>query len=192
MARTALSPRDTAAVLHANLCAGRSLVAVAPPVAGLLPAPGEWVLGVFSRRDGVHLDYARYCGADVVTYSTGPSVVFGSPHFLAGYALGTVVQRVRLQRKARRLAAPQWRYFPLTCAVVTNRRLWCQIDGQWVNFDHDTITGYDLTNTTLTVSFAQANPLRISGPWATCIGVAVAHLRYGPNVAARIPALAAL
>jgi len=192
MTRAVLSPRDTAAVLHANLCARRPLIPVTPPVPGLLPEPGEWALGVFARRDGVHLDYARYCGADVVTYSTGPAVVFGSPHFLAGFALGTVVQCARLQRKARRLAQPQWRYFPLTCAVVTNRRLWCQIDGQWVNFDHDTITGYDLTNSTLTMSFAAANPLRISGPWALCIAVAVAHLRYGPNVAARIPALASL
>jgi hypothetical protein len=193
MARTALSPRDTAAVLHSDLCALRPLVPVTPPVAGLLPAPDEWAWGVFARRDGVHLDYARYCADDVVTYSTGPAVVFGSPHFLAGYALGTVVQRARLQRKARRLAAPQWRYYgPPTCTVVTNHRLWCQIDGQWVNFDHDTITGYDLTNTTLTTSFVQASPLRISGPWAPWIAVAVAHLRYGPTVAARIPALAAL
>src|SRR5262249_35580426 len=161
------SPRDTAAVLHANLCARRPLVPVTPPVAGLLPAAGEWALGVFARRDGVCLDYARYCAADVVTYSTGPAVVFGSPPFLAGYALGTVVQRARLNRKARRLAAPQWRYYgPPTCTVVTNHRLWCQVEGQWVNFDHDTITGYELSGSTLTVSFAAASPLRISGPWA--------------------------
>jgi hypothetical protein len=193
MARTGLSPIEAAGVLHANLCAGRPLVAVAPPVAGLLPAPGEWALGVLGRSTGVHLDYARHCAADVVTYSTGPAVVFGSPQFLAGYALGTVVQRGRLHRKARRLAEPQWRlYGPLVCTVVTNRRLWCQVAGQWVNFDHDTITGFDLTNTTLTLSFAEASPLRISGPWALWISVAVAHLRYGPNVAARIPALAAL
>lgn len=193
MAGTGLSPVETAGVLHANLCALRSLVPVTPPVAGLLPAPGEWALGVFARRDGVHLDYARHCAADVVTYRTGPAVVFGSPHFLAGYALGTVAQRARLQRKARRLAAPQWRHYgPLLCTVVTNHRLWCQVDGQWVHFDYDTITGFDLTHHALTLSFAAASPLRISGPWALCIGVAVAHLRYGTHVAARIPALAAL
>jgi hypothetical protein len=76
--------------------------------------------------------------------------------------------------------------------VVTNRQLWCKVDGQWVNFDHSTITGFDLHNTAMTVSFLQASPLRISGPRALWIGVAVAQLRYGPNVAARIPALAAL
>jgi hypothetical protein len=179
-------------VLHANLCALRPLVPVTPPVAGLLPELGEWAMGVFATADGVRLDYARYCGADVVTYHTGPAVVFGSPQFLTGYALGMVVRRARLYRKARRLAAPQWRYFPLACTVVTNRRLWCHVSGQWVNFDHDTITGYDLTDTTLTLSFQRANPLQLSGQWALCIGAAVAHLRYGPNVAARIPTLAAL
>lgn len=82
--------------------------------------------------------------------------------------------------------------YPLACSVVTNYRLWCQVDGQWVNFDHDTITGFDLTNTTLTASFVQGSPLRISGPWALWIGTAVAHLRYGPYVAARIPAVVSL
>jgi hypothetical protein len=66
----------------------------------------------------------------------------GSPQFLAGYAMGAVVQRARLRRKARRLAAPQCRPTPLGCAVVINRRLWCLVDGRWVNFDYDTITGF--------------------------------------------------
>jgi hypothetical protein len=38
-----------------------------------------------------------------------PAVIMGSPQFLAGYALGTVVHRARLRRTARRLAQPQWR-----------------------------------------------------------------------------------
>jgi hypothetical protein len=88
------------------------------------------------------LDYARYYAVDVVTYSTGPGVVVGSPHFLAGYALGTLVQRARLDRKAHQLAQPQWRYYgPHDTTVVTNHRLWCQVEDHWVNFDHDTITG---------------------------------------------------
>lgn len=81
MPRTALSPRETAAVLHADMCALRQLVPVTPPVAGLLPAPGEWALGVFAPSSGVHLDYLRYCQADVVSYATGPAVVFGTPTF---------------------------------------------------------------------------------------------------------------
>jgi hypothetical protein len=85
MSRSVLSPWETARVLHADLCARRSLVPVTPPFAGLLLEHDEWALGVFSPVDGVRLDYARNCGADVVYYSTGPSVIFGSPHFLAGY-----------------------------------------------------------------------------------------------------------
>jgi hypothetical protein len=55
---------------------------------------------------------------------------------------------------------------PLTWAVVTNRRLWCQVDGRWVNFDYDTISGFELRNGAMTLSFVQASPLRISGAWA--------------------------
>jgi hypothetical protein len=173
--------------LHADLCAGRSLVPVAPP-ATLPLEPGEWVFGVFAPTRHVSLIYQRYYAAEVV-YQTNPAVVVGSPHFVIGYALGTVVQRARLRRKARQLAQPQWRFVPLACAVVTNRRLWCHIDGQWVQLDYGTITGYALRGQAMTLSFTQAAPLQITGSWAPWIAVAIAHLRYGTAVAARIPEL---
>ena len=183
MSRTVVPPIQAARVLHADLCAQLPLVPIAPP-AGLSLEPGEWVLGVFTHA----LTYHRYCAAEVV-YGTGPAVVVGSPHFLVGYALGTLVQRARLRRKANQLAQPQWRSAPLVCTVVTNRRLWCHVDSQWAYFDYDAITGYEFQDHALTVSFTQAIPLRITGAWAPWIAVAVAHLRYGSAIAARIPTL---
>jgi hypothetical protein len=77
MSRTALSPLDTARTLQADLCAGRSLVPVAPPAA--LPLePSEWVFGVFAPTRHGSLIYQRYYAAEVV-YQTNPAVVVGSP-----------------------------------------------------------------------------------------------------------------
>jgi hypothetical protein len=134
------------------------------------------------------LQYYRYCPADVV-YTTGPAVVVGSPHFLAGYALGSLVNRARLRRKADRLAQPQWRSAPLACTAVTNQSLWCHVNHHWVYFDHTAITGYDLRDHALTLSFTSTVPLKLTGTWAPWIAVAIAHFRYGTNVASRIPAL---
>jgi hypothetical protein len=178
---------ETARTLHADLCAGRLLTPVTPPAA-LSLEPDEWAFGVFTPSRRAALTYQRYCDADVVYY-TNPAVVGGSPQFLIGYALGATVQRARLRRKARQLAQPQWRSLPLACTVVTNRRLWCHVDGQWVQFDYDTITGYALRGQALTLSFTRAVPLKITGTWAPWIAVTIAHLRYGTRVAARIPEL---
>jgi hypothetical protein len=135
--------------------------------------------------------YFRYCPAEVV-YSTGPAMVIGTPHFLTGYALGSLVNGARLRRRARHLAQPQWRTMHLACTAVTNQRLWCHVNHHWVYFDHDAVTGYDLQGHALNLSFTSTVPLKITGPWAPWIAVAVAHLRYGTAVAARIPALSAL
>ena len=146
------------------------------------------MLGVLSRHQGVALTYHRFCAADIV-YGTGPAMIVGSPHFLTGYALGTLVQHARLRRRARQLAQPQWRSAPLDCTVVTNRRIWCNVNRQWAHFDYDVITGYQLRDHALTLSFTRAIPLMITGAWAPWIAVAVAHIRYGSAIAAQLPAL---
>jgi hypothetical protein len=185
MSRNALVAIQAARVLHADLCAHRSLVPVAPP-ADLPVQPDEWTLGVtpYTRS----LQYYRYCPAEIV-YQTGPAVVVGSPHFLAGYALGSLLSRAQLRRQARRFAQPGWRAAHLAGTAVTNRRLWCHVNHRWVFFDHAAITGYDLREHALTLSFASTVPLKITCAWAPWIAVAIAHLRYGTTVAARIPAM---
>ena len=185
MSRNALAPIRAARVLHADLCAHRPLIPVAPP-ADLPVEPGEWTLGVIPYTRS--LRYFRYSSAEVV-YQTGPAVVVGSPHFLAGYTLGSLINRTRLRRQTRHLAQPQWRAAHLAGTAVTNQRLWCHVNHHWVYFDHTAITGYDLRDHALTLSFTSTVPLKITGTWASWIAVAIAHLHYGTNVAARIPAL---
>ena len=80
----------------------------------------------------------------------------------------------------------------IACAVVTNRRLWCHVEGQWVNFDYDTITGYALHGQAVTLSFIQAeiHGARLQvylvsddmdlAPWYTHDTVAKDLSRHGP------------
>jgi hypothetical protein len=71
----------------------------------------------------------------------------------------------------------------MTGTAVTNHSLWCHVYDHWVYFDHAAITGYDLTHHTLILTFTSTVPLKIAGNWAPWIAVAIAHFRYGTNVA---------
>jgi hypothetical protein len=113
--------------VHAALSSGHVLSAVPVSVPGLVPGHGEYAVGVFARSGGAPTSYARYYAADVTWVPTGPRLVVGSPQFLTGYILGSIVMQGRARRRARRLAAPQWRPYSLSQTVVTTRRLWCEV-----------------------------------------------------------------
>lgn len=179
--------------VHAALSSGRVLGAVPVPVPGLVPEQGEYAVGVFARSGGAPMSYARYYAADVTLVSTGPRLVVGSPQFLTGYILGSMVMQGRARRRARRLAAPQWRPHWLSQTVATTRRLWCEVATssgyEWVNFNYDTIVNLDLTGNALTLTFLQSSPLRLTGAWAPWCAAVIAHLRFGQNAPLMVPAL---
>lgn len=165
--------------VHAHLQANGRLLPVEPPAPGLTPEPGEYAVGVFAHSAGVPMTYARYYAADVVYVSGRPAVVVGTPQFVTGYAIGSVIRQTRGLRRARREAAAQWRACPLLCTVVTTCRIWCSVveaaGPRWLNFNYDTITDLRLDRDSLTISFAQSEPLRLSGPWAPWCAVVAAH-----------------
>jgi hypothetical protein len=177
---------------HAHLMAGGRLEPVPVSSPGLLPEPGEQAVGVFERAAGVSMAFARYSAADIA-YSPGrTAVIMGSPHFLIGFALGSIALRTRARRQARRAATAQWRPTPLLCLVLTSRRLWCEVaepnGTRWLNFNYDTITGLELTHRALTMTFTQSEPLRLVGDWAPWCAAVIAHYRYGPSAGALLPA----
>jgi hypothetical protein len=139
------------------------------------------------------MSYERYRAADVTWVHTGPRVVVGSPQFLTGYILGSMVMQSRARRRARRLAAPQWRRCWLSQIVVTTRRLWCEVATssgyEWVNFNYDTIVSLDLTGDALTLTFPQSPPLRLAGAWVPWCAAAIAHFRFSQNAPLAVPAL---
>jgi hypothetical protein len=131
------------------------------------------------------MSYARHRATDVTWVHTGPRLVVGSPQFLTGYILGSLVMQSRARRRARRLSAPQWRPHWLSQTVVTTRRLWCEVatsNGyEWVNFNYDTIA--------LTLTFPQSPPLRLAGAWVPWCAAVIAHFRFGQNAPLAVPVL---
>jgi hypothetical protein len=181
--------------VHTALSSGHVLkaVPVSAPVAGLGAEHGEYAVGVFARSGGAPISYARYRAADVTWVHTGPRLVVGSPQFLTGYILGSLVMQSRARRRARRLAAPQWRPHWLSQTVVTTRRLWCEVatssSYEWVNFNYDTIVSLDLTGDALTLTFPQSPPLRLAGAWVPWCAAVIAHFRFGQNAQLAVPVL---
>lgn len=193
-AQHAASPWQTACELHTTLFNGIALDPVPPPYDGLAREADEQVLGVFHPHGNEPLSYARLLADDVVVMTSRPRVIVGTPHFLAGYGLGSIVSDRRLARKARSLAQPQWRSMPMSCAVVTSRRLWCEIPGdRWWHFGYDHTTSVTLDGDALVLGFTEdAAPLRLQGPWAPWIAVAIAHHRFGRQVTFRLPWLTSI
>jgi hypothetical protein len=182
-----------AVCVHTHLLANGHLTAVDTPVPGLTPEPAEYAVGVLQRASGVTLEYARYYAANVVYTVGGPAVVVGSPQFLTGFILGSTIRHARMRRRAQRQAAPQWRPALLLCAVVTTRRLWCEVaettGPRWLNFNYDTITSLNLTGNALTLTFQQSEPLSLAGDGAPWCAAVIAHYHYGPAAAAVLPSL---
>lgn len=177
------TPWQAACMLHSALSAGSPPAPVRSPLVDLPRTPEEYVVGVFSG-----LSYARFTSADVVVGRAGPTVVFGTPHFLAGYAAGSLAMRGRARRKARRMTQPQWRSRPMLRTVATTHRLWCEIPGdEWKHFNYDTTVDVRLEDDALVMSFVDAPAVRIGGAWAPWLAVAAAHLIYGPAASARLP-----
>jgi hypothetical protein len=191
----AQTPWQAACQLHATLFNGWALDPLSPPVPGLTPEVGEHVIGVFPTGPGQRrLDYARWVAEDILIAAPGPRLVVGTPHFLAGYALGSVVAAGRRRRKARQLAQPQWRHRPMASAVVTTRRLWCDVSGQgWRHFGYAHTTDVILDGEKLVLHFTNnVASLRLDGPWAPWIAVAIAHHRFGTEATFRLPWLTAM
>ncbi|NBH10963.1 hypothetical protein [Amycolatopsis sp. SID8362] len=136
--------------------------------------------------------YARFSQADIFWHES-PGVVVGSPQFVTGYLIGSMARRAYKNQQARRLSQPRWWPTELLRVVVTSRRLWCQIGEsggvRWLNFNYDTVTRLDLTTDGLILSFLASDPLRLSGSWAPWCAAVIAHLRFGRDAAAVVPAL---
>jgi len=179
--------------VHASLSSGGVLHALPMPIPGPVVEQGEYAVGVFASSGGAPMKYARYYAMDVKWVSTGPQMVVGSPQFVTGYLLGSIVMHGRARRQARRLSAPQWRPCRLSQTIVTTRRLWCEVvtssGFEWLNFNYDTIVNLNLTGNALVLTFLQSEPLCLSGAWAPWCAAVISHFRFGQNASLVVPAL---
>ncbi|MEO3780681.1 hypothetical protein ABGB16_28490 [Micromonospora sp. B11E3] len=132
----------------------------------------------------VYLDapfhYARFYGT-TATYGQSWTYAYGSPAFVTGAVVGNLVGNGIARARAENLAQAQWREFAYARVVVTPTTTWCCVDGRWLPFAHDAALEFVIDGPSCVLSFADVEPLRMSGPSAWCYAVMYAYARYGPR-----------
>ncbi|WP_433529382.1 hypothetical protein ACQPYA_24215 [Micromonospora sp. CA-263727] len=132
----------------------------------------------------VYLDapftYSRYYGT-TVTYGQSRTVAFGSPAIVAGAMIGNLIGNSAARSRAASLAQPQWREFAYARVVLTATTTWCSLGGRWLAFDHGAAVEYSINGPNAVLSFADVEPLRLTGPSVWCHAVMFAYARYGPG-----------
>jgi hypothetical protein len=122
--------------------------------------------------------YSRFYGT-TVTYGHNSIYTYGSPVVVTGALIGNFIGNTVARTRARNLARPQWREFSEVRVVVTPTTTWCQVRGRWLAFEHAAVMEYTLTGPNCVMTFADTEPLRLSGPSAWCHAVMFAYARYG-------------
>jgi hypothetical protein len=148
-----------------------------PPV---VPAPP------FLGAEPVHLStgflFARFHSADV-TYSTGSVLAVGSRAYVTGAMVGNLIGNVAARSRAANQARAQWRGNTAVSVVLTPTATWCRVEGRWLQFHHAGVVEYlvDTAGPACVLTFVDANPLRLTGPYAWCHAVLFAYFRHGPQ-----------
>lgn len=123
--------------------------------------------------------YARYYGQDVPYTQTG-SFFFGHPLFVAaGISLSAATNAAR-RSNAEAAAHAQWREHQTVRLLVSNQRLMCNVNGQWLSFYYDAIAAVypEIRQWTLVCQFHSTSPLLLHGasaPTAALIAVLMSH-----------------
>jgi hypothetical protein len=158
----------TAVQLYTALAAGRPLPHIVAP--GFLSAEPVYL--------DVPLTYARYYGMNV-TYQPGATVAVGSPAFIAGAAIGSLIGNSAGHAHAANLSRTRWREHRTVRVVVTTSATWCCVDGRWLAFDHAAVREYHLNGAACMLDFADVEPLMLAGPSAACHTVIFAYVSGG-------------
>ncbi|MCM0675254.1 hypothetical protein NCC78_11235 [Micromonospora phytophila] len=128
------------------------------------------------------MEYSRYYALD--GYLHQEPVSYLSPMDLIGSAI---------RNRARREAAEgQWRDTHVTRVVLTNLRLLVFLEGRWLSYWHNAIVQLlpAPVEFCLHLTFHELPPLRLRGPTAASMAVALASLLYPPEQMAQIPQFA--
>lgn len=110
-----------------------------------------------------------------------------------GYGLTALGNSSR--RNAAQLAAAQcWREIQTARALITDRRLICQIGGRWLSFYFSAVTAYypEPANWSLVLDFDATSPLRVGGANAPLAAVVAVWAIQGRAAVRQHPALASL
>lgn len=181
--RAAVNAWSAAAAVREYLARGGELPTVHSPV----PLDrGEHAVAVFSHHTGSPFHYERYLAAEVTMPSMGPTVIVGPSAFVASAVVMNALQRTRARHQAQAAAAWQWRPFPVLGVTLTTKRLWVHPYGsERLHFTFDSITELWLYNSSMTLEFAQAASLRLTGAEVPWLAAVISHYRrsagFGPT-----------
>lgn len=103
------------------------------------------------------------------------------------YGLGVTAenwQSTGLSQEAVQRAMLQWRDDCVARVVLTDRRLLCLVDGEWLTFPFAAITEFkvELSQEWVMLWFQTAFPLYLAGPFAPVCALVAAYDQYGPDV----------
>ncbi|MFT2815897.1 hypothetical protein [Leifsonia sp. A12D58] len=154
----------------------------------VVPEPGE----VFFFD--VPVEYERYYGQDVA-YNSGGGFFIGPPAFVvAGLAVNSMANAAR-RRNAEAAARSQWREWQQVRLLVTNHRLICLANGQWMSFHYSAMTAVypEVREWALVCEFGvMSPPLRIRGTNAPIAAVMTVFGTRGLEAVAQHPSLQSL
>lgn len=166
--------------LYRRLLAGESLPL---PSSNLVLDPDETV-----HMDSA-LEYARFYGTDV-TYQRQSVVAYGSPLFVLGALAVNGIGNASARSQAMAMAAPQWREMHFTRVALTDQRFIVQVGMEWLSFWHSGMAHFapEPRDFTLVTTYSDCEPMRLRGPAAPWVCVALAWLLYGPETLPGLPA----
>lgn len=134
--------------------------------------------------------YARFYGMNV-TYQQSNSFWWGSAAFVAAGMAADAIGNSAAKRRAEAMAATQWRDHAHVHAVLTDKRILADYQGNWLNFWHEGVVEFqgDLGQWLIVLRYQVGDPLMMHGPAVPWFAVLIARLVYGPR-GLQLPVLA--
>ncbi|MQA79257.1 MAG: hypothetical protein GEV10_12400 [Streptosporangiales bacterium] len=135
------------------------------------------------------LTFSRYFSTDVRAQQSS-GFYFGSPAFVAAGMIGNAVSNSNARARAEQMGVAQWRYNVPTAVAITNRRVLTMFEGQWIQFPYANVMSFfaEPTQYAFVLTFGDAGPLRLTGPWAPWASLMTAAFIYGRERVAHLPA----
>lgn len=137
--------------------------------------------------------YARFYGQDV-SYTRSGGYFFGHPLFVvAGVSLSAAGNAAR-RSSAGAAAQAQWREHQSVRLLVSNQRLVCNVNGQWLSFYYSAITAVypEVNRWALVCQFDSTSPLLLHGPDVPMAALITVLMTHGPVAIENHPSLTVL
>lgn len=138
----------------------------------------------------VTASYARFYGQDVSYTQTG-GFFFGRPGFVLAGIAATAIDNASRRSAAQAQAQAQWREHQPVRLLVSNERLVCNVQGEWLSFYYSAMTAVypEVQDWTLVCQFGRTSPMMLSGPYVPAAALITVLCTLGPEALTQHPSL---